>query len=92
MAGIIITPVKGLNVFGSYASTTDLRSAANMMEDNSPVGASRSDQFEAGIKSDWLNNRLRLNLTFFHIMNENLAYAVYDDSWTATGKYAKAAI
>lgn len=90
MAGIIITPVKGLNVFGSYASTTDLRSAANMMEDNSPVGASRSDQFEAGIKSDWLNNRLRFNLTFFHIMNENLAYAVYDDSWTATGKYAKA--
>lgn len=90
MAGIIITPLKGLNIFGSYASTTDLRSAANLMEDNTPVGASRSDQFEAGIKSDWLNNRLRFNLTFFHIMNDNLTYSVYDESWTATGKYGKA--
>lgn len=90
MTGIIVTPLKGLNLFGSYTSTTDLRSAANEMTDGTPVGAARSDQFETGIKSDWLDNRLRFNFTYFHILNQNLAYSVYDDNWTATGYYAKA--
>lgn len=95
MAGIIISPIKQLNIFGSYTSTTDLRSASSLMKDpvtgaTTPVGASRSNQFETGIKSDWFNNRLRFNFTYFYIMNNNLAYSVYNDDWTATGFYAKA--
>lgn len=95
VAGIIISPIKQLNIFGSYTTTTDLRSASNLMKDpvtglTSPVGASRSNQFEAGVKSDWFNNRLRFNFTYFHIMNRNLSYSVYNDDWTATGFYDKA--
>lgn len=90
VAGIIISPIKQINIFGSYTTTTSLRSAANKMEDGSPVGASRSDQFEAGIKSDWLDNRLRFNFTYFHIMNQNLAYNIYDDAFQPTDYYAKA--
>ena len=88
--GIIISPIKQLNIFGSYTTTTSLRSAANKMEDGSLVGSSRSDQFEVGIKSDWFDNRLRFNLTYFNIMNKNLAYQLYDEADAATGLYAKA--
>lgn len=90
VAGIIITPIKQINLFGSYTSTTSLRSAANKMIDGSLIGTSRSDQFETGIKSDWLNNRLRFNLTYFHILNKNLAYNVYDANFQATSYYDKA--
>lgn len=90
LAGLIITPVNGLNIFGSYTTTTSLRSAADRMEDGSSIGASRSDQYEVGIKSYGLKDRLRFNFTYFHILNKNLAYAVYDENWTETGFYDKA--
>lgn len=82
MFGLMLTPIEHINVFGSYTQTTSLRSAAQLKEDGSPVGASRSKQWEVGIKSDWLNNRLRFNFTYFNILNSNTSYAVYD----ATGK------
>ncbi|MEG1903990.1 MAG: TonB-dependent siderophore receptor [Bacteroidales bacterium] len=90
MAGIIVTPIKGLNLFASYTNSTDLRSSANLMEDGSPIGASVAQQFETGIKSDWLDNRLRFNLTLFQIKNSNLSYLIYDDNWVSTNRYAKA--
>ena len=88
--GLIISPIEQLNIFGSYTTTTSLRSSANKMEDGSLVGSSRSDQFEVGIKSDWFDNRLRFNLTYFYIMNKNLAYQLYDEADVATGLYDKA--
>lgn len=90
MVGIIVSPIKQLNIFGSFTTTTSLRSAANKMEDGSLIGASRSSQFEVGIKSDWINNRLRFNFTYFNILNKNLAYSIYDESFQPTGLYAKA--
>ena len=90
MAGVIITPIKGLNLFASYTNSTDLRSSANLMEDGTPIGASVAQQFETGIKSDWLDNRLRFNLTLFQIKNDNLSYLIYDDNWVSTNRYAKA--
>lgn len=90
MAGVIITPIKGLHIFGSYTNTTDLRSAANLKEDGTPIGASTTQQFEAGIKSEWLDNRLRANLTLFHVTNYNLSYSIYDDAGQATGRYDQA--
>lgn len=90
MAGVIITPIKGLNLFASYTNSTDLRSSANLMEDGSPIGASVAQQFETGIKSDWFDNRLRFNLTWFQIRNSNLSYLIYDDNWVSTNRYAKA--
>ncbi len=80
MFGVMVTPYKDINLFGSYTTTTSLRSAAQLKEDGSAIGASNSKQWEFGIKSDWLNNRLRFNLTYFHILNSNTSYAVYDAS------------
>lgn len=91
MLGAMVTPIKNINLFGSYTTTTSLRSAANRMESGEEIGPSNTRQFETGIKSDWLNNRLRFNLTYFNILTKNLSYATYKEGTTlVTGYYDKA--
>ncbi|MGJ1348514.1 TonB-dependent siderophore receptor [Sphingobacterium siyangense] len=91
MAGVIFTPFENFNVFGSYTNSTNLRNAANPLTDGTAAGASKTEQFEGGIKSDWLNNRLRFNLTYFHIYTSNLTNAEYTPGTNvATGLYFKA--
>ena len=63
--GIMISPIENMNIFGSYTSTTALRSSNNVLFTGGTVGASTTKQWEAGIKSDWLNERLRFNVTVF---------------------------
>lgn len=87
--GIMVSPRENINLFGSYTSSTSIRSAANADVNGDPIGNSRSDQFEAGVKSDWLNNRLRFNLTLYKINNRNLSMVVYDENWNPTGYYEK---
>lgn len=91
MVGVMVSPIKQLNLFGSYTNSTNLRNAAQTMRDGSEVGASKTEQFETGIKSDWINNRLRFNLTYFYIYTSNLANTEYiDGTNTATGYVFKA--
>lgn len=87
--GIMISPVENMNVFGSYTSTTSLRSSNNTLLGGGTVGASTTKQWEAGIKSDWLNERLRFNVTFFDINTDNLSYELLKDG-NSTGIYAMA--
>lgn len=89
--GLIITPVKNINLFASYTTTTSLRGAGNLLEDMvTSVGATREKQIEAGIKTEWFGNRLRFNATWFNILNNNLSYAALDDAGRNTGYYIKA--
>lgn len=90
MAGLIITPIEGLNVFASYTNTSNLRSASNLKVDGSPIGESTTDQYETGVKTELFDGRLRANLTLFSVENRNLAYQVYDDAGQATGRYDEA--
>lgn len=91
LAGIIITPFENINLFASYTSTTSLRGAANLLADRvTPVGKTVEKQFEAGLKSEWFNYRLRFNATFFHILNDNLTYGELDNAGQSTGYYIKA--
>lgn len=90
MVGLIVTPLKGLNLFASYTNTTDLRSAANLKADGTPIGESTTEQYETGVKTELLDGRLRANLTLFSVMNSNLAYQIYDDAGQATGRYDQA--
>lgn len=87
--GIMISPIENMNVFGSYTSTTSLRSSNNALLGDGTVGASTTKQWEAGIKSDWLNERLRFNVTFFDINTDNLSYELLKDG-NSTGIYAMA--
>lgn len=88
--GLMIFPVENINVFGSYTTTTSLRSANNPLEGGGTVGPSKTAQWEAGIKSDWFNQRLRFNITLFDIKNDNLSYSVLDTSGNSTGYYGLA--
>ena len=91
LLGVIISPVKDINLFASFTTTTSLRGAANLLDDKStPVGASREKQLETGFKSEWFQNRLRFSATYFHILNSNLTYAALDDAGNNTGYYIKA--
>ncbi|MDX5419817.1 MAG: TonB-dependent receptor, partial [Hymenobacteraceae bacterium] len=72
MAGVIISPFKGLNLFASYTNSTNPRTASRLDKNGNELGSERIDQVEAGIKSDWLGNRLRFNLTLYKINNRNM--------------------
>ncbi|UYW01132.1 TonB-dependent siderophore receptor [Flavobacterium agricola] len=89
--GVIVTPFKNFNVFGSYTNSTSLRSASNLMANGEKIGPSTTNQFETGIKSDWLDNKLRFNFTYFHINTANLSNSEYlPGSSVTTGYYFKA--
>lgn len=92
MVGLMISPIENVNVFGSYTTSTSLRSAAQILTDSvTRAGASRTKQWEVGFKSDWLNNRLRFNFTYFHILTDNLTNTEYIDGTTnSTGYVFKA--
>ncbi|MBD1397116.1 TonB-dependent receptor [Pontibacter sp. JH31] len=72
MAGLIVSPFRGLNLFASYTNSTNPRTATRLDKDGNELGTERIDQVEAGIKSDWLDNRLRFNLTLYQINNRNM--------------------
>ncbi|MDN3709283.1 TonB-dependent receptor [Myroides ceti] len=42
------------------------------------MGAAVTNQFETGIKSSWLNDRLLFNFTYFHILTSNLSNTEYE--------------
>ncbi len=92
MVGTMVTPVKNINVFGSYTTSTNLRSASDILTDKVTLaGPSTTNQWEAGIKSDWLDNRLRFNFTYFDIITKNLTNSEYiEGTNTPTGYVYKA--
>ncbi|GAB3823636.1 TonB-dependent receptor [Pontibacter rugosus] len=93
LAGVMFTVKDGINIFGSYTNSTNPRSASVVDAEGNPLGAERIDQFEAGIKSEWLNDRLRFNLTLYKINNKdmNLQAFMVDENGTVlpTGYYIK---
>jgi len=89
LAGIIVTPFQNINVFASYTNSSYPRTATRLDADGNELGNERFDQFETGIKTNWLNNRLRFNFTFFKINNKDINLPVYDENWVATGFYQK---
>lgn len=89
IVGVMVSPLSNINVFGSFTTSTDLRSAARELTDNTLAGASTTKQWEFGFKSDWIGDRLRFNLTYFHILTDNLTNQEYEGT-QATGKYFKA--
>lgn len=79
--GLMLFPVENVNVFGSYTTTTSLRSANNALISGGTIGASNTKQWEAGIKSDWLGEKLRFNVTYFDIKTNNLSFGILDENY-----------
>lgn len=87
MFGLMISPTKNINIFGSYTTTSSLRSATNPLLGGGTVGTSRTKQLEFGVKTDWFNDRLRANITYFDMKNENLSYQILNSAGGNTGLY-----
>lgn len=89
LGGIIVSPIKNVNVFASYTNSSYPRTASRLGQNGEELGNERYDQFETGFKTTWLNDRLRFNLTLYKINNKNINLPVYDETWTNILYYAQ---
>ncbi|MBC9795481.1 TonB-dependent receptor [Sinomicrobium weinanense] len=89
LAGVIFSPIKNINIFASYTNSSYPRTAARLGKNGEELGNERYDQLEAGVKTTWLDDRLRFNLTLFKINNKDINLAVYDETWTNILYYEK---
>lgn len=87
--GVMIHPIKPLQIFGSFTTSTSLSGATNIDTLGNALGNQTITQWEAGIKSDWLDKRLRVNVTAYLINNKNMSIPVYDAQWNPTGFFTK---
>ena len=89
LGGIIVSPIKNVNLFVSYTNSSYPRTASRLGQNGEELGNERYDQLETGFKTTWLNDRLRFNLTLYKINNKNINLPVYDETWTNILYYAK---
>ncbi len=69
--GLIYQPRKDISIFGSYS--TSFTPNTGTTADLKPIEPSIIDQYEAGIKTDFLEGILSTNVTVYQIVNSNLA-------------------
>lgn len=69
--GLIYQPRKEVSIFGSYS--TSFTPNTGTTADLKPIEPSIIDQYEAGIKTDFLQGLLSTNVTVYQITNSNLA-------------------
>lgn len=89
LGGIIVSPIKNVNVFVSYTNSSYPRTASRLGQNGEELGNERFDQLETGFKTSWLNDRLRFNLTLYKINNKNINLPVYDETWANILYYEK---
>ncbi|MBC7912960.1 MAG: TonB-dependent receptor [Pyrinomonadaceae bacterium] len=70
--GLIYQPVKAASLYVSYANNFTSNTGLDI-NTNAPMDPSIIDQYEAGVKSDWLKGRLSANLTWYKIENNKFA-------------------
>lgn len=68
---LIYQPVKTTSVYASYANNFTPNTGVDIY--NTPMRPSIIDQWEAGIKNDFLQGRLSVNVTAYHILNNRFA-------------------
>lgn len=70
-AGLVYQPVSSVSLFASYANsfTPNTGTDVNLQS----IEASIIDQYELGVKKEFLNGKLTTNVTLYQIENSNLA-------------------
>jgi iron complex outermembrane receptor protein len=72
--GLIYQPIKTTSVYVSYANNFTSNSGIDI--NSSPMGPSIINQYEAGIKNDFLDGKLSVNVTAYRIANNRFVQAV----------------
>lgn len=70
--GLMVYAMPELAFFASYTNSTNPRSASRQDELGNALGNEVSNQFETGLKGEFLNGRLRFNTTYFRVANNNM--------------------
>ena len=76
--GLVYQPTKSLSLFSSYSNSFTPNSGITIY--NETIKPSIIDQVEAGIKKEFLDGALSTNLTFYQIVNSNLAQTAEFDA------------
>ena len=69
--GLVYKAAESTSLFASYASSFSVNTGTDIYGSSLPP--STIDQYEAGIKNDFFKGMLSVNLTLYHIVNNNLA-------------------
>jgi iron complex outermembrane receptor protein len=89
MVGLIFKPQENISTFVSYTTTSNLRQSNSKMADGGFAGPQDTKQVEFGFKSNWYNDHLGVNFTYFFVNQDNLLAEVLDANNTPTNTYAK---
>ena len=73
-AGLVIQPNKNMSLFASYSNSFTPNTGTTV--DLQPLDPSIIDQYEIGIKKDFMKGLFSTNLTVYQITNNNLAQTV----------------
>ena len=76
--GLIYQPTKYTTLFSSYSNSFTPNTGVAIY--NKAIEPSIIDQYEAGIKNEFWNGLLTTNVTFYHIVNSNLAQTAEFDA------------
>lgn len=71
--GLIYQPIKTTSVYVSYANNFIINSGIDINSDALPP--SMVHQYETGVKNDFFGGKLTANLTYYKIINSNIAQA-----------------
>ena len=69
--GIVYQPISTMAVFASYSNNFTVNSGIDVFDQ--ALSPSLVDQFELGLKNDFLNGKLTANFSVYKIVNNNLA-------------------
>lgn len=75
--GLVYQPLKTTSVYVSYANNFTSNTGIDI--NNNPMGPSIIDQYEAGVKNDFLDGKLTVNVTAYRISNNRFAQAAIID-------------
>jgi iron complex outermembrane receptor protein len=75
--GLVYKPAESTSLFASYASSFTVNTGTDIYGSSLPP--SIIDQYEAGIKNDFFQGMVSVNLTLYHIVNNNLAQTAQFD-------------
>nr|WP_068892059.1 TonB-dependent receptor [Pedobacter panaciterrae] len=77
--GLIYQPIKTTSIYASY-SNNFVSNAGIDINTNAPMDPSIIDQYEAGVKNDFLDGRLSANVTYYKIKNDKFAQTAINDA------------
>ncbi|GGB25518.1 TonB-dependent receptor [Mucilaginibacter rubeus] len=69
--GIVYKPIANTALFASYSNSFITNTGSDI--NGAPLDPSIVDQYEVGVKNDFLNGNLSVNVTAYRIKNNNLA-------------------